>query len=73
MEQILILQTGKSFRSHHPTGAHTRPMRMDFIFAKPDVLPYVEEFVMVREGLPRIASDHLPWYVILDKKLSEKG
>ena len=48
-------------------------MRMDFIFAKPDVLPYVEEFVMVREGLPRIASDHFPWYVILDKKLSEKG
>jgi len=44
------------------TGAHTRPIRMDFIFAKPEVLPYVKEFVMVKEGVARIASDHFPWY-----------
>mgnify|MGYP001601065788 FL=1 len=49
------------------TGGHTRPIRMDFIFAKPELLPYVQEFTMVKEGLARTASDHFPWYVILDE------
>ena len=47
------------------TGAHTRPIRMDFIFATENVLPQVKEFALVREGLARTASDHFPWYVVL--------
>lgn len=59
--------TGKTDLSGPTTGGgHTQGIRMDFIFAKPEVLPSVKEFVMVKEGLARIASDHFPWYVVLD-------
>lgn len=51
------------------TGAHTRPIRMDFIFAREGVLPYVKEFVLAREGLAWTASDHFPWYVMLEESL----
>lgn len=51
------------------SGAHTRPIRMDFIFAKESILPYVKEFVLVKDGLARTASDHFPWYVTLEESL----
>ena len=47
------------------TGNHTRPIRMDFFFAKPELLLYVRDFVLVREGLALNASDHFPWYIKL--------
>ena len=50
------------------TGNHTRPIRMDFIFATEGVLPYVTDFVLVREGIVRTASDHFPWYVVLGEQ-----
>ncbi len=53
-------------------GGHTQGIRMDFIFAKPDVLPYVKEFVMVKEGIARVASDHFPWYMTLDDAFFQK-
>lgn len=62
--------TGKTDLGGPKTGGgHTRGIRMDFIFTKPEVLPYVKEFVMVKEGLARIASDHFPWYVVLEDSL----
>lgn len=65
--------TGKTDLSGSTTGGgHTRGIRMDFIFAKPEVLPYVKEFALVRKGLARTASDHFPWYVILNETLFQK-
>ncbi len=51
------------------TGKHTLPVRIDFIFAKKEVLPYVKEFTLVGKGLARTASDHFPLYVIMDEML----
>ncbi len=50
-------------------GGHTMPMRMDYIFATPEVLPHIREFALVNQGLARTASDHFPWYITLDFSL----
>ncbi len=50
-------------------GGHTMPIRMDYIFAKPEVLPHITEFVLVNQSLARTASDHFPWYITLDFSL----
>ena len=55
------------------TGNHTRPIRMDYIFAKECILPYVEEFSLVRDGLARTASDHFPWYIVINESLFQKN
>jgi len=51
----------------HGPNPHAVPIRMDFIFAKEGVLPHVRDFGFVNEGLARIASDHFPWTITLDK------
>src|SRR3989338_2248043 len=53
-------------------GGHTLPMRMDFIFAKRDLVFYLREFTLVRSGLARTASDHFPWHVTIDESLFRK-
>jgi len=50
-------------------GTHSLPIRMDYFFAKKEVLPYVREFSLVREGLARTASDHFPWHIVLEEVL----
>ncbi len=54
------------------TGAHTRPIRMDFIFATTSLLPYITDFNLVRAGIAYTASDHFPWYVSLNESLFER-
>lgn len=50
-------------------GGHTMPIRMDYIFATPEVLPHITEFALVNQCLARTASDHFPWYITLDFSL----
>ena len=53
-------------------GGHTLPIRMDFIFAKRDLVPYLRAFALVRSGLARTASDHFPWSVVIDESIFKK-
>ncbi len=50
-------------------GGHTMPIRMDYIFATPEVLPHITEFALVNKDLARTASDHFPWYIVLENTL----
>lgn len=48
------------------TGNHTRPVRIDFIFATESVLSPIKEFEIVNNKFTRLASDHFPLYAVID-------
>ena len=50
-------------------GAHPMPIRLDYFFATKDLLPFINKFELVQEGLARTTSDHFPWCITLDESI----